>query len=41
MGSKNDEEIWKDIEGFVGIYEISNFGNVRRKDNKRMKKNVT
>ena len=38
MGSKKGEEIWKDIEGFVGIYEISNFGNVRRKDNKRMKK---
>lgn len=24
------EEIWKDIKGFEGTYEISNFGNVRK-----------
>lgn len=24
------QEIWKDIEGYEGIYQISNFGGVRR-----------
>ena len=24
------EEIWKDIKGYEGIYQVSNFGNVRR-----------
>ena len=24
------EEIWKDIDGFVGKYQVSNYGNVRR-----------
>lgn len=23
------EEIWKDIKGFEGYYQISNYGNVR------------
>ena len=22
------EEIWKDIDGFEGLYQVSNFGNV-------------
>lgn len=22
------EEIWKDIDGFVGLYKISSFGNI-------------
>lgn len=26
------KEIWKDIEGYEGLYEVSNFGNVRSKD---------
>lgn len=26
------EEIWKDIEGFEGYYQVSNFGNVRSLD---------
>lgn len=25
------EEIWKDIPGFEGFYEVSNLGSVRRK----------
>lgn len=24
------KEIWKDIEGYVGIYQVSNLGNVKR-----------
>lgn len=24
------EEVWKDIKGYEGIYQVSNFGNVRR-----------
>lgn len=24
-----EEEIWKDISEYVGIYQISNFGNVK------------
>lgn len=26
---KNDKQVWKDIQGFEGLYEVSNFGNVR------------
>lgn len=26
--NKNIEELWKDIEGFGGYYQVSNFGNV-------------
>ena len=26
------EEIWKDISGFEGLYQISNFGRVRSLD---------
>lgn len=44
-----NNEIWKDIKDYVGNYEISNFGNIRRKDgyllskkfNKQSKKNYT
>ena len=25
------EEIWKDIEGFEGYYQVSNMGNIKRK----------
>ncbi len=32
------DEIWKDIEGFEGVYEVSNYGNVRRADTKKQKK---
>ena len=31
-------EVWKDIDGYKGFYQISNLGNVKsiqRKDNKR------
>ena len=31
-------EVWKDIAGFEGLYEVSNHGNVRRKDTKVQKK---
>lgn len=27
-------EIWKDIEDFIGIYQVSNLGNVRSIDRK-------
>lgn len=27
-----DEEIWKDIEGYEGLYQVSNLGNVRSLD---------
>ena len=26
---KNEEEIWKDIEGYEGIYQVSNLGRVK------------
>lgn len=26
------EEIWKDIKGYEGIYQVSNLGNVRSLD---------
>ena len=29
---KNMEEVWKDIKGFEGLYQISNFGNVKSLD---------
>lgn len=25
----NENEIWKDVAGFEGLYQVSNFGNVR------------
>ena len=25
----NENEIWKDVVGFEGLYQVSNFGNVR------------
>lgn len=25
-----DNEIWKDINGYEGIYQVSNFGNIKR-----------
>lgn len=28
------EEIWKDIEGYEGLYQVSNFGNVKRLEGK-------
>lgn len=31
-------EVWKDIAGFEGFYEVSNHGNVRRADTKVQKK---
>lgn len=36
MISKNMEEIWKDIEGYEGSYQVSNLGRVRSVDRKRM-----
>ena len=33
LSRMNDmEEIWKDIEGWVGLYQVSNFGRVRSLD---------
>lgn len=36
-----NQEIWKDIKGFEGSYEISNFGNVRSLDRYRYCKSKT
>ena len=33
-------EEWKDIEGFEGLYQISNFGNVRSLDHITVKRNT-
>lgn len=33
------EEIWKDIEGYEGIYQVSNKGNVKSLDRKVLKNN--
>lgn len=30
------QEIWKDIEGYEGIYQVSNFGGVKSLERKRM-----
>jgi len=30
-----EEEIWKEIEGFEGLYQVSNFGNVKSFKNKK------
>lgn len=32
-----DKEIWKDIAGYEGLYEVSNFGNVK---NAKTQKNI-
>ena len=29
MGNPNDIEIWKSIEGYEGLYEVSNFGRIK------------
>ena len=29
--SKQNYEIWKDIEGLEGIYQVSNLGRIKRK----------
>lgn len=30
------QEIWKDIKGFEGLYEVSDFGNIRNKKTKKI-----
>lgn len=35
-----ENEIWKDIKGFVGAYQVSNFGNVRSLDRDVLMHNV-
>lgn len=35
------EEIWKDVVGYEGFYEVSNMGNVRRKGAINAKKSTT
>lgn len=32
------EEIWKDIEGYEGVYQVSNFGRVKRVETNRILK---
>ena len=34
-------EIWKSIQGYEGLYEVSNFGNVRSLDRKVNQANGT
>ncbi len=34
-------EIWKDIKGYEGMYQVSNYGNVRGLDRYRISKNNT
>lgn len=28
----NEEEIWKDVVGFEGLYEVSNLGRIKSKE---------
>jgi hypothetical protein len=35
---KNMEEVWKDIEGYEGLYEASNIGRLRRKGSVNVRK---
>ena len=30
-----NEELWKDIAGYEGLYQVSNLGNVRNKKTKK------
>ena len=41
IGSKREMEIWKDVEGYEGLYEVSNFGNVKRIGGKILKQEIT
>lgn len=34
-------EIWKDVKGYEGMYQVSNYGNVRGLDRYRISKNNT
>ncbi len=34
------QEIWKDIKGYEGLYQISNFGNVKSLHSKKLLKNL-
>ena len=33
-----EKEVWKDIDGYEGLYQISNFGNVKRLKTGKLKK---
>ena len=35
------DEIWRDVVGYEGVYQVSNFGNVRSLDKNRAYKNTT
>jgi hypothetical protein len=37
IGELNMEEIWKDIKGYEGLYQVSNFGNIRNKRTNKIK----
>lgn len=34
---EENKEIWRPIKGFEGLYEVSNLGNIKNKNGKRMK----
>lgn len=38
MSKNADKEIWKDIEGYEGLYQVSNFGKVKSLNYKRQNK---
>ena len=38
MNYNTVEEVWKDIEGYEGLYEVSSFGRVRNSKSKRIRK---
>lgn len=37
---ETNEEIWKDIKGYEGLYQVSNLGNVRSLPNQKHKDNI-
>ena len=34
------EEIWKDIKGYEGVYQVSNYGRIRSLDREILRKKV-
>ena len=38
LPTKLNEEVWKDVKGYEGIYKVSNFGRVKSLGNEKSKK---
>ena len=32
MYNSTNDEVWKDVEGYEGIYQVSNFGRIKSLD---------